>query len=136
MTALVGQSVYDTLNSLSNSILALQNRPRTYSMPLYDPNNDEVGLSVVPLTIVIEEYPDEVIARFVETESYGSGDTEFEAIDDLREQIIDLYLELRDTPDTALTAPASTWKRLLGKLIHGHGETTADWTGNVRPRLL
>lgn len=119
MAALIDQSVYDTLNSLSNSILALQNRPRTYSVPLYDLNSDEVSLSVVPLTIVIEEYPDEVIARFVETESYGSGDTEFEAIDDLREQLVDLYLELRDTPDTALTAPASTWKRLLGKLIHG-----------------
>lgn len=119
MTALLDQTVYDTLNSLSNSVLALQNRPRTYSVPLYDLDSDEVELTVIPLTIVVEEYPDEVVARFVETESYGSGDTEFEAIDDLRDQIVDLYLELRDTPDAELAAPASTWKRLLGKLVHG-----------------
>lgn len=77
-----------------------------------------MNASVIPLTIVIEEYPDEVIARCVETESYGSGNTELEAIDELRHQLVDLYLELRDTPDTELVAPASTWKRLLED-IHG-----------------
>ncbi len=115
----VDQKYYDTLSNLANIILELQNRPHTYSVPIYDLNSDEVELTVSPLTIVIEEYADEFVARFVETESYGSGNTEFEAIDDLRDQIVDLYLELQDTPDTELAAPASTWKRLLGKLVHG-----------------
>ena len=88
-------------------------------MPLVDLNSDEVALRIPSLTIVVEEYSDEFIARLVETESYGAGDTEGEAIEDLREQIVDLYLDLRDTPDTELAAPASTWKRLLEKLVHG-----------------
>ena len=87
-----------------------------------------------PIQIVIEEYEDEVTASWPETEAFGSGDTESEAILALKRDIASLYDDLMSTSDSELGTLALGWKRTLGRLIstddasqlHTSGSGTRD----------
>lgn len=72
-----------------------------------------------PLSILIEEYPDEnnIVARQVELEAFGEGEDEFSAIQALRLDIIRIYEELIDVEPSELGPLLQSWQRIIKKLI-------------------
>ncbi len=50
----------------------------------------------VPIPIAVESDGYQYIAYAPDSDIYGCGDTEYEAIDDLRQSIVELYFDLKD----------------------------------------
>ncbi len=50
---------------------------------------------VAPLFVTVEEQDDVVVASNVDLDVFGYGDTEAEAVDDLRAIIVETYLDLQ-----------------------------------------
>ena len=67
--------------------------------------------------IVIEEYPDETVARWPEVEAFGSGATEAEAIAILKQDIVSLFEDLVAFSDDELGKLPRGWKRILLRII-------------------
>lgn len=65
-----------------------------------------------PIPVFIETEGDIVIANYYATESYGYGDTEYEAIDDLRLELVDLYEDLLADVDHLGPLPQKWWNHL------------------------
>jgi hypothetical protein len=64
-----------------------------------------------PIWATVEEYSDQVVARVPELNAYGSGASEQEAIEDLRDNMVELRTALEGLePGSEL---AERWQRLL-----------------------
>ncbi len=50
---------------------------------------------VAPLFVTVEEQDDIVVASNVDLDTFGYGDTEAEALDDLRAVIVETYFDLK-----------------------------------------
>lgn len=61
---------------------------------LQDLRNEKLRL-VAPLFITIEEQDDLVVASNADLDVFGYGDTEAEALQDLRDVIVETYLDLK-----------------------------------------
>ncbi len=72
-----------------------------------------------PLFFLIEEYEgdDEVVARIPELQVDGFGQTEIQAINELKTLMGELYQDLIETPDEKLGKLPSQWKRILQEVI-------------------
>jgi hypothetical protein len=72
-----------------------------------------------PITVVIEEYPDEenIVARFPEVEAFGEGATEAEALLYLKEDIRRLYFDLAGSKPEELGTLPKAWLRVLQQII-------------------
>jgi len=79
----------------------LQNRPIIRNTNLWELNSEKYRLTH-PINIVIEEYPDETVARWPEVEAFGSGTTEAEAIAILKQDIVSLFEDLVTSLDDEL----------------------------------
>ena len=90
--------------------------PTVISTKIYDLNDDNYHLKE-SLDIVLEIYPDEVIALMPELELTGDGRNPIEAIRELKNEILDLYDELIDTPNEELGKFLKSRKRTLALLI-------------------
>jgi len=66
-----------------------------------------------PLTVTLEDYGEEIIASYPEVEAFGSGATEADAINALKDEISGLYKELSSAPDESLGKLPKRWKRAL-----------------------
>ncbi len=64
-----------------------------------------------PLPVTIEFYDNEVLASLQEYELCSEAKTSFEAVHDLKLQILDLYDELSETPDEELGDEMLAWKK-------------------------
>jgi len=98
------------------SALEQKNRETIYTAYIYDLSSHELLLKT-PVLIVLERYDDEYIARVPELEVFGSASTESEAIMKLKQEVIDLYDDLKQTTAEDLGPLPSTWKRVLRGLI-------------------
>jgi hypothetical protein len=79
----------------------------------------ESGLALhAPLTITLEDYGEEFIASYPEVEAFGSGPTEADAINSLKDAIAGLYTELVSAPDDQLGKLPRRWKRALCTVAH------------------
>lgn len=67
---------------------------------------------VHPIPVFIETEGDIVIANYYATESYGYGDTEYEALDDLRLELVNLYEDLSEDVDHLGPLPQKWWNHL------------------------
>lgn len=95
----------------------LLERPDKWVTQIRDLGDENYEL-VEPLSILVEEYPDDVfIARFPEVEVFGEGITDAEAILDLKNSILDLYDELTETDPNTLGKLPKMWLRILKKVI-------------------
>ncbi len=95
-----------------------QNRPVKYNVQIRDIGDPNYQLTD-SLFISIEEYPGEntVIASFPEIEAFGEGETESEAILNLKYAILDMYDELTETPPEKLGDLPKTWLHVLRQII-------------------
>jgi|SRR6185436_6275609 len=74
----------------------------------------ESGLALrAPLTVTLEDFGEEIIASYPEVEAFGSGATEADAINALKDEISGLYAELTTTPESRLGKLPRRWKRAL-----------------------
>lgn len=76
-----------------------------------------------PITVVIEEYDEETVARLPEVEAFASAATEAEALALLKEDIIRLYEDLISTPEEQLGTLPRQWRAALLRLIENDGAT-------------
>ncbi len=93
-------------------------RPTKWSTTVFDLGEEGYNL-ITPLSILIEEYGEnDVVARFPELEISGIGNTDAEAIQNLKCALLDLFDELTETdPDTLGELP-KMWLRILTRLIN------------------
>jgi len=85
-------------------------------MEIYSLPSDEYELCQ-PVEVMLKIYPDEVLALIPELELYGEGATEFEAVNDLKIEIIDLVRELEEISDEELGTDPKMWKKTLATLV-------------------
>lgn len=69
------------------------------------------------VTIALEEYRDEVVARWPNVGVYASGTTESEAIAGIKRQVVELSEELRTMKAGTLGRMPLSWKRILRRAI-------------------
>jgi hypothetical protein len=92
-------------------------RPQKWTTQIRDLGDENYTL-VEPISILIEEYPnDTVIARFPEIEVFGEGNSDIEAILDLKNSILDLYDELTEDDFDNLGKLPKMWLRILNRII-------------------
>ena len=105
-------------NQTGQLCIEMQQRPIKYNIQLLDLGDIQYRLRE-PILVVIEEYngDDTVIASFPEIEVFGEGETETEAIQNLRIAILDLYDELISTSSEILGNLPKTWLNVLQRLI-------------------
>jgi len=94
----------------------LEDRPVTYLSVVTDLGDKRYTL-LADVTIVLEEYKDEVVARWPDVEVYASGTTESEAVAGIKRQIVELYEELRTMKPGTLGRLPLSWKRILRRAI-------------------
>lgn len=72
-----------------------------------------------PIFITIEEYCEQEVflAGFPEVEAFGEGETESEAIANLKSDILDIYDELTECDPDELGSKPLSWLRILSKII-------------------
>ena len=72
-----------------------------------------------PMFFLIEEYEgdDEVVARIPELQANGFGQTEIQAINELKTFVGELYQDLMETPDEKLGKLPLQWKRVLQEVV-------------------
>lgn len=75
--------------------------------------SDALGLRR-PIFAVVEHGEGVVTATYYECEIFGEGETEFEALDDLRQSLAEYFLSLRESPET------------LGPLLAKHLHTLSE----------
>ena len=108
--------IYDTIARLKELGEELQTRPIIRNTNIWELNSERYRLKH-PINIVIEEYPDETVARWPEVEAFGSGATEAEAIAILKQDIVSLFEYLVAFSDDELGKLPQGWKRILLRII-------------------
>jgi hypothetical protein len=94
----------------------LEDRPRTYLSVITDLGDKRYTL-LSDVTIALEEYKDEVVARWSDVGVYASGTTESEAIAGIKRQVVELSEELRTMKAGTLGRMPLSWKRILRRAI-------------------
>jgi hypothetical protein len=84
----------------------------TWSTSVVDLGSPDVSLTF-PLVVQIEDYEKEYIASWPEVEAWGGGITEAQAINALKDSILDLIDDLWDEPEEKLGELPLRWKRAL-----------------------
>jgi len=72
-----------------------------------------------PLIVTLEDWGEEIVASYPEVEAFGSGTTEADAINALKDEIAGLYSELASAADDKLGKLPKRWKRALLAVAHG-----------------
>lgn len=110
--------------ALSARLQALEDRLASQGVTrqamLYDLTHEGYTLKC-PISVVLEEYDDETVARFPEVEAFASAATEGEAIALLKQDIVELYEELLASDEDELGKLPRQWRRVLSQLIHKDG---------------
>jgi hypothetical protein len=65
-----------------------------------------------PIPVFLEYEGETVIANYYDTESYGCGDSEYEALDDLRLELAQTYLDLAQDAGRLGPLPQQWWNNL------------------------
>lgn len=120
----------NTIESLREDLASCIGRVNTLCSELEDKSTikninlldlDEKHTVMQPISIIIEESEDKVIARFPEVELFSIGDTESEALLKLKLAITELYSDLMETPKGKLGKLPAAWLRVLKKVIKSNG---------------
>ena len=89
-------------------------KPMIYPMGLWELDSSQYRLKHVPIHIAVEEWlANEFIAHWHDVEAIGFGKSRLEAIESLKADILDLYEDLKTTPDEELSRTVLQAKKLL-----------------------
>ena len=98
---------------------AVAESAKNRTIMLSDLKDDHLFL-LKPIPIFLEYDKEKVIANYYDTESFGYGDTEYEAINDLCRDLAETYLDLKGDSGHLGPLPAKWWKHL--QMIIGRGK--------------
>ena len=90
---------------IKETILQIENQKTIY---LQDLKHPELELKK-PLPVFIEYDDDYVIANYYDTESFGYGDSEYEAINNLCKEIVQTYSDLEIDQTNLGPLPMKWW---------------------------
>ncbi len=107
--------VSDLQRQIGELTEAIQETVKTYNATIYELGNNEYDLTM-PLQIVLDEGQEETVARIPELNLYASADTDSEAINELKQEVINLYEDL-ESSDRKLGPLPQSWLQTLRKLI-------------------
>lgn len=84
--------ISERLNHLEEMLKSIEKRKTLFIHSLH---NKRLEL-ITALSVVIEYDGHQFIAYAPDVDIYGCGDTEYEAMEDLRQSIVELYFDLKD----------------------------------------
>lgn len=93
-----------------------QVQPNVVPGKMYDLGEEHVKISE-PLDIIYKIYPGEVLALFPELELVGEGENEFQALEDLKCEVLDLYDYISNLSEAKLGKGPKAWKVILQRII-------------------
>jgi hypothetical protein len=94
----------------------VQMHPNAVPGKMYDLGADDIKLKE-PLDIIYKIYPGEVLALFPELELVGEGDTEMQALEDLKCEFLDLYEYISNLSEDKLGKGPKAWKDILQRIL-------------------
>jgi hypothetical protein len=94
----------------------LDSQPKTYNTHLVDLNDERLQLRC-PLEVIIESYPDEVIASIPEFNLYSSGPSDAVALANLKREVGSTYIRLNELGFEKLGPLPSGWLVAMNKVI-------------------
>ena len=112
--ARVGQNIEDIFQEIIKRVAELEKKPSIYNATIFDVEGLELQNSI---SIVLEAYPTEFIARFPEVEVFGIGVTESDAIRELKKAIVELYTEVTSAKEGELGPLPLSWLRVFNRII-------------------
>jgi len=89
---------------------------RRHPLLLYSLRHPQLRLSS-PIAVSLEDDGVQVIAAAYDLDVFGYGETEWEALDDLRHTITDLYFTLKDDARALGPMPRRVWEYLSDILL-------------------
>jgi len=109
----------DNTPTLDGTGLGSAEKPlETYIMSIMDINTPKYRLRTPLIPIAVEEWSEsDFVAHWHDVEAVGYGDDKWSAIDNLKQDIIDLYENLRETDDSKLGQHPRRWKQILAQVI-------------------
>lgn len=96
--------------------LAVADRPTTSSTVLRDLNSADYEV-VGDISIDLEAYTEETVAKWPDVGLYGTGTCEADAVAELKSQILALVEDLETEDDEGLGPAPRAWKRVLSKVV-------------------
>jgi hypothetical protein len=90
--------------------------PRVCSVSIVSLGVDHLSLRH-PIVVMLENYGDEVIASWPEVEAWGAGDTEAEAINALKDNLVRLCDDLLSVPASKLGKLPRLWAMALRAIV-------------------
>jgi hypothetical protein len=96
--------------------LAVADRPTTSSAVLEDLNSTYYEV-VGDISIAVEAYTEETVARWPEVGLYGAGTCEADAIAELKSQVVALVRDLEAEDEKNLGPTPLGWRRVLSKVV-------------------
>jgi len=80
------------IDNIEQILRKIEKRKNLFIHSLHD---SRLELNVpIPISVEYDNY--QFVAYAPDSDIYGSGDTEYEAIDDLRQSIVELYFDLKN----------------------------------------
>jgi len=104
--------LHEALNEISQLRKELAQRPLASAIAIYDLGNDQLKVKS-PISVVLNETDEESLARWPETRAYGIGSTLAEAILRLKQNIADMFFDLKSRPQESLGEIARNTLRTL-----------------------
>lgn len=111
----LNEKISDLQRQIGELTEAVEERAKIYNATIYELGNSQYELTM-PIQIVLEEDQEETVARIPELNLYASADTDSEAINELKQEVIKLYDDLESSARKLGPLPQS-WLETLRKLI-------------------
>ncbi len=109
--------ILNELNEIKESISQIIHyRPFVVSNKIYSLPSEQYKLKF-PIDIVIKIHENETIAIIPDLEIYGEGSNEFEAVNELKWELVDLLDHLMSLPEDELGDGPKSWKRTLELIV-------------------
>lgn len=104
------------INTLKKKLYDLEQETQVLSVQIFGTVIENYKLSH-SIDVLLEICANETLAIIPNLELYGEGETEIEAVNNLKLELIDLYEQLNSTPDEKLGKELLARKRTLNELI-------------------
>jgi hypothetical protein len=108
--------VNNELDTLKKRIDRLEEQRSLCSVKIYGLNSHKYNLKC-PIDVVLTIFHDEVLASIPDLEIYGEGVNEIEAVNDLEDELIDLFEYLNNIPIKNLGKIPKKWLKIINFFI-------------------
>lgn len=111
------------IKEIEDRVTRLEKTPSIAVIKINDLALDNYRLKK-PIDVILKFYPNEVLAVIPDLEIFGEGNNEIEAINDLKLELIDLFHDLKDIPESKLGKYPKSWKKIITSIINQNENKT------------